>query len=130
MNDGSIEQGIAAARAVVEVLKRRGELSAGDQDTLLTGLDALAAQAARARAEDARERPAARATPAAPCYPGEPGSLADLGRRRFIEDELANRERLHPEPDERERAYRARLIAERDLLACAADAARETGRRR
>jgi hypothetical protein len=29
MNDGSIEQGIAAARAVVEGLKRRGDLSAG-----------------------------------------------------------------------------------------------------
>lgn len=130
MNDGSIEQGIAAARAVVEGLKRRGELSAGDRDTLLTGLDALVAQAARARAEDARERAAARTTPAAPCNPGEPGSLADLGRQRFIEDELANRERLHSEPDERERAYRARLIAERDLLARAAEAARESGRRR
>ncbi len=44
-------------------------------------------------------------------YPGEPGSLADIGRRRFIAEELAYRERLHPEPDEQERAYRARLIA-------------------
>ncbi len=37
--------------------------------------------------------------PAAPqpaTYPGEPGSLADIGRRRFIADELAYRERLHP----------------------------------
>ncbi len=37
--------------------------------------------------------------PAAPqpaTYPGEPGSLADIGRRRFIADELADRERLHP----------------------------------
>jgi hypothetical protein len=88
MNDGSIEQEIAAARAAVENLKRRGELSTGDRDTLLTGLDALAAQAARARAEDARER--AVAAPAAePRYPGEPGSLADIGRRRFLEDERA-----------------------------------------
>jgi hypothetical protein len=103
----TIEQEIAAARAA-EDLKRRGELFAGDRDTMLIGLDALAAQAARSRVEEARERSAQ--PPAT--YPGEPGSLADIGRRRFLEDGLAYRERLHPEPDERERAYRARLIAE------------------
>ncbi len=58
-----------------------------------------------------------------------PPIASELGRRRFIEDELAYRERLHPEPDEGELAYRARLIAERDLLARSADATRETGRR-
>ena len=55
--------------------------------------------------------------PAAPqpaTYPGEPGSLADIGRRRFIADEIAYRERLHPEPNADELAYRARLRAELD----------------
>ena len=45
-------------------------------------------------------------------YPGEPGSLADIGRRQFLRDELAYREQLHPEPDDAELAYRARLTAE------------------
>ncbi len=48
-------------------------------------------------------------------YPGEPGSRADIGRRQFLRDELAYRERLHPEPDEAELAYRARLTAELEL---------------
>ena len=55
--------------------------------------------------------------PAAPqpaTYPGEPGSLADIGRRRFIADELADRERLQPELNADELAYRARLRAEFD----------------
>ncbi len=44
-------------------------------------------------------------------YPGEPGSLADIGWRRFIADELAHRERLHPNPSQAELAYRAQLLA-------------------
>jgi hypothetical protein len=54
------------------------------------------------------------AAPQPATYPGEPGSLADIGRRRFIADELADRERLHPEPNADELAYRARLRAELD----------------
>ncbi len=40
------------------------------------------------------------------------GSLADIGRRRFIADEIAYRERLHQQPDADELAYRRRLAAE------------------
>jgi hypothetical protein len=54
------------------------------------------------------------ATPQPATFPGEPGSLADIGRRRFITNELADRERLHPEPNADELAYRARLRAELD----------------
>jgi hypothetical protein len=55
-----------------------------------------------------------RRAPQPATYPGEPGSLADIGRRRFIADELAYRERLHPQPDADELAYREQLRAQLD----------------
>jgi hypothetical protein len=56
-----------------------------------------------------------RRDPPPPTSPGEPGSRADIARRRFLREELAYRERLHPNPDADEIAYRARLRAEIDL---------------
>jgi hypothetical protein len=47
--------------------------------------------------------------PPATMFPGEPGSLAHVGRRRFIADEIAYRERLHPKADKAELAYREQL---------------------
>ena len=44
--------------------------------------------------------------PPAAMFSGKPGSLADVGRRRFIADEIAYRERLHLEA---ELAYREQL---------------------
>jgi hypothetical protein len=49
-----------------------------------------------------------------PDYPGEPGSRADIGRRRFLLDEIESRARLHPLPSAAELAYRQRLADELD----------------